>query len=80
MPKPTIKYQLCDDDGIVRSGGMHHGTDFPCTGSAHFQGLHIWCVNRVHEVHEQMGVYMPHVRTDWLASAARMVASHVVKV
>jgi hypothetical protein len=37
----TMDAKLCDDDGIVRRGAMHHGTDYPCTGHAHFAGEHI---------------------------------------
>jgi hypothetical protein len=29
---------LCDADGIVRRGIFHHGTDYPCTGSATLEG------------------------------------------
>jgi predicted GNAT family acetyltransferase len=79
MTTPTMM-RLCDDDGVVRSGGMHHGADFVCTGSAHFQGLHIWCDNRVHEVRVEEGVYVPHARTDWEASGARTLTARVVKV
>jgi len=39
---------LCDIDGVVRSGAMHHGTDYPCTGSAHFAGAHIRCSSPFH--------------------------------
>lgn len=39
---------LCDDDGIVRSGPMHHGTDYPCTGHAHHDGHHIRCTSAGH--------------------------------
>lgn len=41
--------RLCDVDGIVREGVMHHGTDYPCTGSAHYEGLEIRCTNPLHE-------------------------------
>ena len=44
----TMALKLCDDDGIVRSGAMHHGTDYPCTGSAHFAGEHIECISPAH--------------------------------
>lgn len=44
----TMEFQLCDDDGIVRSGAMHHGTDYPCTGHAHFAGEHIRRSGPVH--------------------------------
>ncbi|GAA2701510.1 hypothetical protein ACFY2R_00190 [Micromonospora olivasterospora] len=40
--------RLCEDDGVVRAGGMHHGTDYPCTGSAHFAGAHLFCTNPMH--------------------------------
>lgn len=44
----TISARLCDDDGIVRRGAMHHGTDYPCTGHAHFAGEHIKCSSGAH--------------------------------
>lgn len=44
----TMELRLCDDDGIVRRGAMHHGTDYPCTGSAHFAGEHIRCISPGH--------------------------------
>lgn len=39
---------LCDDDGIVRSGRFHKGTDYACTGGAHFAGEHIRCTSPAH--------------------------------
>lgn len=44
----TMAGQLCDDDGIVRGGAMHHGTDYTCTGHAHFAGHHIRCTSAGH--------------------------------
>jgi hypothetical protein len=44
----TMSARLCDDDGIVRGGAMHHGTDYPCTGHAHFAGEHIRCSSAGH--------------------------------
>jgi hypothetical protein len=44
----TSEIALCDDDGIVRGGAMHHGTDYRCTGHAHFSGEHIRCTNPAH--------------------------------
>jgi hypothetical protein len=44
----TMSGSLCDDDGIVRGGAMHHGTDYPCTGHAHFAGHHIRCESPAH--------------------------------
>lgn len=44
----TKDARLCDDDGIVRQGVMHHGTDYPCTGHAHFGGDHIRCTSPAH--------------------------------
>lgn len=44
----TSAAKLCDDDGIVRHGPMHKGTDYTCTGSAHFGGEHIRCTNPIH--------------------------------
>lgn len=38
---------LCDATGYVRSGAMWHGTDYQCTGHAHFGGEHIECTNMV---------------------------------
>ncbi|MCA1570074.1 MAG: hypothetical protein LC798_07080 [Chloroflexi bacterium] len=43
-------HALCDDDGVVRSGAMHHGTDYPCTGHAHFAGYHIRCTSPAHHI------------------------------
>lgn len=40
--------QLCDADGMVRRGAMHHGTDYFCTGHAHHAGMHIRCTNPIH--------------------------------
>lgn len=47
--KEPLKVKLCDDDGIVRKGALHHGTDYPCTGSAHFGGSFFRCSTPVHE-------------------------------
>jgi hypothetical protein len=44
----TMGMKLCDDDGIVRSGRFHKGTDYPCTGHAHFAGEHIECTSPAH--------------------------------
>jgi hypothetical protein len=44
----TMAGRLCDDDRMVRRGAMHHGTDYLCTGHAHFQGHHIRCTNPAH--------------------------------
>lgn len=44
----TMELRLCDDDGIVRGGAMHHGTDYPCTGHAHYAGEHIRCISQAH--------------------------------
>lgn len=44
----TTDAKLCDDDGIVRRGAMHHGTDYTCTGHAHFAGEHIRCISVAH--------------------------------
>lgn len=45
---PDAMISLCGSDGMVRSGAMHHGTDYPCTGGAHFAGAHIVCANPLH--------------------------------
>lgn len=45
----TMSAKLCDDDGIVRGGSMHHGQDYPCTGHAHTLGEHIYCTSPGHE-------------------------------
>lgn len=51
IPDPfTQAFPLCDPDGIVRKGAMHHGTDYPCTTHAHFGGEHIRCTTPIHEV------------------------------
>lgn len=39
---------LCDDDGIVRGGLLHHGKDYVCTGHAHVNGMHIRCLSPGH--------------------------------
>lgn len=44
----SMAARLCDDDGIVRRGAMHHGTDYACTGHAHYAGEHIRCVSAGH--------------------------------
>jgi hypothetical protein len=44
----TSSARLCDDDGIVRRGLMHHGTDYTCTGHAHFAGEHYRCESPAH--------------------------------
>lgn len=44
----THAARLCDDDGIVRRGPMHHGTDYTCTGHAHYGGDHIRCTSAGH--------------------------------
>jgi hypothetical protein len=44
----TSSARLCDDDGIVRRGLMHHGTDYTCTGHAHFAGAHYRCESPAH--------------------------------
>jgi hypothetical protein len=44
----TADARLCDDDGIVRQGAMHHGTNYPCTGHAHFAGEHYRCTSPAH--------------------------------
>ena len=44
----TMALRLCDEDGVVRKGAMHHGTDYPCTGHAHFAGEHIICSTPIH--------------------------------
>lgn len=43
------EWKLCDDDGQVRGGAMHHGTDYTCTAHAHYAGLHIRCTSPAHE-------------------------------
>lgn len=47
----TADFPLCDDDGIVRSGVMHKGTDYDCTGHAHWGGQHIRCTSSAHARH-----------------------------
>lgn len=47
-PERHQAFALCDEDGIVRKGAMHHGTDYECTGHAHFGGFHITCTSRAH--------------------------------
>jgi hypothetical protein len=51
IPDPfTMEFPLCDEDGIVRKGAMHHGTDYRCTTHAHFGGEHIRCTSPAHSV------------------------------
>lgn len=44
----TMGLTLCDDKGIVRSGRFHKGTDYNCTGGAHYAGEHIRCTSSAH--------------------------------
>lgn len=44
----TAEAQLCDEDGFVRGGPMHHGTDYACTGHAHYEGEHFKCISPAH--------------------------------
>ncbi len=44
----TMEVQLCNDEGIVCRGPMHHGTDYICTGHAHYSGEHIRCSSPAH--------------------------------
>jgi hypothetical protein len=44
----TDEFQLCDNDGWVRRGAMHHGEDYLCTSHAHFAGMHIRCTSPAH--------------------------------
>lgn len=50
QPHPWKPWEinLCDPDGIVRRGDMHHGQDYPCTGHAHWSGYHIRCTTLIH--------------------------------
>ena len=43
-----VAARLCDEDGTVRRGLFHHGTDYACTGSAHHRGARIMCDNPIH--------------------------------
>lgn len=47
-PWEPWEINLCDPDGVVRRGAMHHGQDYPCTGHAHWSGYHIRCTTPVH--------------------------------
>lgn len=49
MSDHEIEAPLCDPDCVVRSGPMHHGQDYQCTGSAHFAGYHIRCTTPFHD-------------------------------
>lgn len=44
----TARARLCDNNGMVRRGVMHHGVDYPCTGHAHYARQHIECTNPAH--------------------------------
>lgn len=57
----TQAFQLCDDDGWVRRGSMWKGTDYACTGHAHFAGEHICCTNPVHVLDRVLPEPIPHV-------------------
>lgn len=50
-PWEPAEMELCTG-GVVRRGSMHHGTDYPCTGSAHHAGMHIRCTSAVHALAE----------------------------
>lgn len=57
---------ICDEDGWVRSGTFHWGTDYKCTGSVHppldsrsWPGREIRCANPIHNVTETAGVWFP---------------------
>lgn len=49
----TMELKLCDNDGIVRSGAMHRGTDYECAGHAHYAGEHIRCTSPAHDASER---------------------------
>ena len=50
--------RLCDDDGIVRRGPMHHGVDYQCTGHAHWAGYHITCISPAHQAAVTIGTFL----------------------
>lgn len=58
----TMDARLCEDDGMVRGGIMHAGTDYFCTGSAHFAGQHIRCTNPRHFVNPPPAEAVVHCR------------------
>lgn len=49
----TSAMDLCDPDGVVRRGVMHLGTDYPCTGHAHWAGEHIRCTTAIHRTPDE---------------------------
>ncbi len=52
----TDEFQLCDDDGMVRRGALHRGTDYPCTSHAHYAGMHIRCTGPAHRRGDPVGL------------------------
>lgn len=41
---------LCNNGTVTKNNPMWHGTDYACTGSAHYAGEHIYCTDRSHHV------------------------------
>lgn len=49
-----VGLKLCEDNGIVREGSSRFwkGTDYNCSGGAHFAGMHIRCTSPAHQAVE----------------------------
>lgn len=71
----TMSAVLCDDEGWVRSGTFHFGTDYKCTGSVHppldsliWPGREVRCTNPIHDVKLKDGVFaieIDSIKLDW---------------
>lgn len=82
QPSTTIRgrTRLCDDDGVVRAGVMHDGEDYPCTGSAHFDGVQIECTNPIHDERDVETVAEVIIKALFETEAGRAVARAVLEL
>lgn len=48
MDKFTNAARLCTDGTVTKENSFWHGTDYPCTGSAHYAGDHFLCTSAAH--------------------------------
>lgn len=44
----TLAGPLCKNGIVTKDNPMWHGTDYSCTGSAHYAGEHIYCTDVSH--------------------------------
>lgn len=58
------EFPLCDPDGVVRRGALHHGTDYICTGHAHYAGRHIRCSTPFHDQEPLPAIAWPQAGND----------------